>query len=330
MCLYRIVQNLHVDLHSNCRFLQIILSNMDPLPQLPPNTEPLEHQVAGHFYGRSKTKFGLLQHCLTGDVLKPLLNPPRGPREHQFYADMFSDNKISKELLALRPYLPKFLGTYIFDGMTYLKLENIIRSYEYPCVIDIKLGRITYDREATPDKIERQIGKFQPAAEIGFQLLGWKTYRQSDNTYIYHDKKCARSLTKDELLYGMAHFFGAPEYDHRPYVRVVLERLLVLEEIMSKQYELVFIASSLLIVYDGARRENGNNIKVDVRLVDFAHVFPSSSSNNEPDENFLFGLHHCIEYLQMLLDENFHYISIDKLDHKINLLSSTCYKALSE
>jgi hypothetical protein len=137
-------------------------------------------------------------------------------------------------------------------------------------------------------------------------------------------------LTKDELLYGMAHFFGAPEYDHRPYVRVVLERLLVLEEIMSKQYELVFIASSLLIVYDGARRENGNNIKVDVRLVDFAHVFPSSSSNNEPDENFLFGLHHCIEYLQMLLDENFHYISIDKLDHKINLLSSTCYKALSE
>jgi len=241
---------------------------------------------------------------------------------------MFSD-KISNELRALRPFLPRYLGSYQFDGMTYLILENIIRSYEYPCVIDIKLGRITYDREATPEKIERQIGKFQPAAEIGFQLLGWKTYSQINNTYIYHDKKCARSLTKDELYYGMATFFGAPEYDHRPLVRNVLERLVVLKEIMSKQYEFVFIASSLLIAYDGGQRNNnGNNLKLDVRLVDFAHVFQSSSSNNEPDENFLFGLDHCIEYLQMLLDETFQYKFIEKLDHKTISSSSTCYKTL--
>ncbi|CAF1079926.1 unnamed protein product [Adineta steineri] len=298
---------------------------MDVLPQLPPDTAPLEHQVAGHFYGRSKTKFGLLQRCSTGDVLKPLLNPPRGPREHQFYDNIFSD-KISGEIVKLRPFLPKLLGTYQFDGMTYLILENIIQSYEYPCAIDIKLGRVTYDCEATPEKIERQIAKFEPAAEIGFQLLGWKTYRQLDNSYIYHDKKCARSLTKDDLLYGMAHFFGAPEYDHRPIVRAVLERLVALEQIMAKQYEFVFIASSLLIVYDGKNREN-DNIKVDVRLVDFAHVFPSSS-NTEPDENFLFGLRHCINYLKMLIDDKFQYISIDKLDHTTNLSTSTCYKTL--
>lgn len=298
---------------------------MDCLPQLPPNTEPLEHQVAGHFYGRSKTKFGLLQNTVTGDVLKPLLNPPRGPREHQFYVQMFSDD-VSNELQALRPFLPKFLGTCEYDGMQYLILENILREYKYPCVIDIKLGRITYDPEATPEKIERQIGKFQPAAEIGFQLLGWKTYSPKEQTYIYHDKRCARSLTKDELLYGMAQFFGAPEQDHRPYVQAVLERLLILKEIMSKQYEVVFIASSLLIVYDSEHRNNGNNIKVDVRLVDFAHVFPSTSTDNEPDENFLFGLNHCIKYLQILLDENFQYLSIDKLDHETNLSSLTCYK----
>lgn len=309
----------------------MIASNTDDfLPQLPPDTVPLEHQVAGHFYGKSKTKFGLLQRCSTGDVLKPLLNPPRGPREHQFYADMFSGN-MSNELLALRPFLPKFLGTYQFDQMTYLILENIIQSYEYPCVIDIKLGRITYDREATPEKIERQIGKFQPAAEIGFQLLGWKTYRPTEKAYIYHDKRCARSMTKDELFHGIAHFFGAPERDYRPLVRAVLDRLVVLQEFMSKQYEFVFIASSLLIVYDGAYRDNGNEIKVDVRLVDFAHVFPSScSSKCEPDENFLFGLHHCIKYLQRLLDDDFHYNSLEKLNHKTNSSStSTCYKISS-
>ncbi|CAF3397987.1 unnamed protein product [Rotaria sp. Silwood1] len=299
---------------------------MESLPELPPDTEPLEHQVAGHFYGRSKTKFGLLQRCSTGDVLKPLLNPPRGPREQKFYLYMFSD-KTSNELLGLRSFLPTLLGTYQFGSMSYLILENIIRSYKYPCIIDIKLGRITYDCEATPEKIERQIGKFQPATEIGFQLLGWKTYRKLNSAYIYHDKRCARSLTKHELIYGLAHFFGAPEYDHRPYVRAVLERLVVLENIMSKQYEFVFIASSILIVYDGDHRENSNDIKVDVRLVDFAHVFPSSS-NTEPDENFLFGLRHCMEYLRMLIDEKFHYIAIDKLEHNTNLSDLNCYETL--
>lgn len=299
---------------------------MDSVPELPPDTQPLVHQVAGHFYGRSKTKFGLLQRCSTGDVLKPLLNPPRGPREHQFYVQMFSPN-ISNELLTLRSFLPQFLGTFQYDNMTYLVLENIIRFYQNPCVIDIKLGRVTYDCEATPEKIERQIGKFQPAQEIGFQLLGWKTYRNCNQMYIYHDKQCARSLSKEELLYGLAHFFGAPEYDHRPFVRPVLTRLEELEQIMSKQFEFVFIASSILIVYDSVDRENSNDIKVDVRLVDFAHVFPSQS-NSQPDENFLFGLRHCIEYLREILDDKFNYIPIDKLEHKTNFIETNCSKTL--
>ncbi|CAF3967656.1 unnamed protein product [Rotaria magnacalcarata] len=250
-------------------------------PQLPPDTQPLAHQVAGHFYGRSKTKFGLLQRCSTGDVLKPLLNPPRGPREHQFYLNMFSD-EISNELRALRPFLPKLLGTYQFDSMTYLVLENIVRSYEYPCVIDIKLGRVTYDCEATPEKIERQIGKFQPATEIGFQLLGWKTYRPLDNMYIYHDKRCARSLTKEELLYGLAHFFGTPENNHRPFVRAVLERLVALERTMSKQFEFVFIASSILIVYDSVHRENSDDVKVDTRKFEYTVDYDLEEQQKKP------------------------------------------------
>ena len=295
------------------------LPETDVLPQLPPDTEPLAHQVAGHFYGRSKTKFGLLQRSSTGDVLKPLLNPPRGPREHQFYLDVFSES-VSADLRALRPFLPQLLGTYQFDQMTYLVIENIIRPFQHPCVIDIKVGRITYDREATPEKIRRQIDKFQPAAEIGFQLLGWKTYRPHLQTYIYHDKRCARSLTKDELVYALAHFFGAPEYDHRAIVRAVLERLVTLEEVMSKQHQFTFIASSLLIVYDGAVRSTRPS--VDVRLVDFAHVFPTSTS----DENFLFGLRNCIEYLNMLLEETFIYVPIDKLTHLTVSSTSTCLK----
>ena len=299
----------------------------DSLPELPPDTRPLVHQVAGHFYGRSKTKFGLLERCSTGEVLKPLLNPPRGPREHEFYEIMFV-RPISPELTKLRPFLPQYNGTYEYSNMTYLILENIIRTYEKPCVIDIKLGRITYDEEATQEKIERQINKFQPASEIGFQLLGWKVYSHKEQTYIYHDKQCARSLTKDELVHGMANFFGANERDHRAIVRAVLVRLIDLYEIMSKQFEFVFIASSILIVYDGTIRDDYDeqSIRVDVRLVDFAHVF-QSKHKNQADENLLFGLKHCIEYLQMLVDEQFHLKSLDKLNHEMNSSPTTCSRS---
>ena len=311
----------------------MISSETEPVPQLPPDSEPLEHQVAGHFYGRSKTKFGLLQRRSTGDVLKPLLNPPRGPREQQFYVDMFSADATA-ERRALRPFLPNFLGTYEFDGMSYLILENIIRPFRYPCVIDIKLGRITYDCEATPEKIRRQIEKFQPAAEIGFQLLGWKIYRPVERAYVYHDKRCARSLTKDELVYALANFFGAPNYDHRPLVRAVVNRLEALADVMSKQYDFTLIASSLLIAYDGERptptesRSASADIPVDVRLVDFAHVFPSSTAS--PDENLLFGLRHCIDYLTKSLDEHFTYVPIDKFDHPSfdSSSNSTCSRML--
>ena len=294
---------------------------IDGFPDLPPDTEPLTHQVAGHFYGRSKTKFGLLQRRSTGDVLKPLLSPPRGPREHKFYLEIFSE-EISDELKKFREFLPQLLGSYTFEGMNYLILENIIRPFRYPSVIDIKVGRITYDQEATEEKIQRQMEKYRPATEIGFQLLGWINYRPTEKSYAYHDKRCARSLTKEELFHALAHFFGAPENDHRHVVRAVLERLVQLEQIMSKQSKYSFIATSLLIVYDIETEESNNRPLVDVRLVDFAHVFPS----NEPDENFLFGLRWFIKYLETLINENFFYEPIEKFNHSDSFSLFMCSK----
>ena len=303
----------------------MIASKSDSLPELPPDSKPLSHQVAGHFYGRSKTKLGLLQRISTGDVLKPLLNPPRGPREHQFYQLMFSD-RVSEQLRALRPFLPNFLGSYEYGGMTYLILENLLQTFRYPCVMDVKLGRITYDQEATPEEAQRRILKFQPATEIGFQLLGWKTYRSKEKFCLSHDKVCGRSLSKEELIHALAHFFGAPEYDHRSLVRLVLQQLRALYEVMSKQYQYTFIASSLLITYDDENRsEEFCPTKVVVRLVDFAHVFPSNKSD-EPDENFLFGLRYFIIYCQQLLEEDFIYNPLEKFDHHSIQSLGTCRK----
>lgn len=53
-------------------------------------------------------------------------------------------------------------------------MDDIAYGVKYPAVIDFKMGRITYDPEASVDKITRQKQKYPPVEKIGYQLLGMR------------------------------------------------------------------------------------------------------------------------------------------------------------
>ena len=53
-------------------------------------------------------------------------------------------------------------------------MDDLAFGIEYPAVIDFKIGRQTYDPEATAEKIVRQKLKYPPVEKIGFQLLGMR------------------------------------------------------------------------------------------------------------------------------------------------------------
>ncbi|CAF1121870.1 unnamed protein product [Adineta steineri] len=294
------------------------ISSTNLPPELPPDTKPLQHQIGGHFYGNPKTKFGILQRCSTGVVLKPFITEVRGKCEWRFYSDAFSD-QAPENFCALRPFLAAPLGIYQYNEINYLVLENIVQKFVHPCIADIKIGRITYDFQASKEDIEKCHRRYPPLNEVGFQLLGWQNYNSRKNLYDYHDKNCGRSLTKEEIIYAIAHFYGAPRSDHRKIVRLVLERLTILEHIMTKQQGLVFISSSLLIVYEG---ENDNEInlssepKFDIRVIDLCKVFKVEQYVDQTglDDNFLYGLRSYMNYLRRLLDDTFVYVPIDKLN----------------
>ncbi|CAF1418549.1 unnamed protein product [Adineta ricciae] len=288
---------------------------MNFLPELPPDTQPLQHQVSGHFYGNAKTKFGLLQRISTNDVLKPLNDKVRGPSEWRFYTNVFSD-EAPENLRALRSFMATLLGIYEYNGINYLILENIVYPFRYPCIADVKIGRITYDFAATKEDKEKSYRRYPPAAEIGFQLLGWQIYRSTTNSFEYHSKICGRSLNKEEVLHAIAHFYGAPRSAYRRIVRLVLERLIALERAMIKQSELVFISSSLLIVYE-SDYASYSIPKVDVRIVDLCKVFNIEQYSDQTgwEDNFLYGLRSYMNYLRRLLDDTYVYVAIDKLNH---------------
>ena len=65
--------------------------------------------------------------------------------------------------------------------MTYIKMRDIAFGIEKPSVIDLKMGQITSDPEATPDKKARQKLKYPPAEQIGFQLMGMRVCKFKNN-----------------------------------------------------------------------------------------------------------------------------------------------------
>jgi 1D-myo-inositol-tetrakisphosphate 5-kinase/inositol-polyphosphate multikinase len=81
-------------------------------------------------------------------------------------------------------------------------MEDIAQGVKYPAVMDFKLGRITHDPEATPDKIQRQKLKYPPVERLGFQLIGMRVFDHKDNTFSHYDKVYGRALSEDDLIHG--------------------------------------------------------------------------------------------------------------------------------
>ncbi|XP_016368776.1 inositol polyphosphate multikinase isoform X3 [Sinocyclocheilus rhinocerous] len=149
---------------------------------------PLSHQVAGHKYGVDKV--GILQHP-DGTVLKQLQPPPRGPREMQFYSMVYAEDHCDPCLVDLQAQLPKYYGTWSSpDAPTdlYLKLEDVTRRFQKPCIMDVKIGQKSYDPFASQEKREQQIRKYPLMEEIGFLVLGMRVYRSSSTTATFFAK----------------------------------------------------------------------------------------------------------------------------------------------
>lgn len=63
---------------------------------------------------------------------------------------------------------------HVIDADLYLKLEDVTSRFNKPCIMDVKLGRRSYDPLASQEKREQQIRKYPLMEEIGFLILGMR------------------------------------------------------------------------------------------------------------------------------------------------------------
>lgn len=89
-----------------------------------------------------------------GTVLKPITKPC-GERERLLYEELELTNDTT--LIALKEFIPKYYGmkTLNVNGkdVTYIELDDLTKHYKEPCIMDIKIGKRTWDPTATYDKI---------------------------------------------------------------------------------------------------------------------------------------------------------------------------------
>lgn len=254
------------------------------------DVSPLVTQIAGHGSCDDGLN-GILQHDL-GVVLKPIQPPPRGLRELEFYKKISSS--CEEEDVKIRDLTPKFYGVETIkmsDGIQgqYLVLENLTFGLGKPCVMDIKIGKITYGLDASQAKIDRESMSYSGTKiPFGFSVLG--IIAHSDQGFRRLTKAFGKSLDESTIDDILDNFLNVNSMYANNLAQSFLVKLKEVEEFFSTQKTYRVFASSVLFAYDYENLDKVDWSKtnpVRVNLIDFAHIFPG---NGDIDHNYLFGL----------------------------------------
>ncbi|XP_029767241.1 inositol polyphosphate multikinase [Terrapene carolina triunguis] len=229
---------------------------------------PLSHQVAGHMYGKDKGGFYTMLFTIVSEcgVLSLILSSEGESsialKERMllveamlFNEQVYAADCCDSVLLELRKYLPKYFGSWsppTAPNDLYLKLEDVTRKFNKPCIMDVKIGQKSYDPYASAEKIQQQVSKYPLMEEIGFLVLGMRVYHIHSDSYETQNQHYGRSLTKETIKDGMSRFFHNGYCLRKDAVAASIQKIEKILQWFESQEQLNFYASSLLFVYEGS------------------------------------------------------------------------------
>ena len=276
---------------------------------------PLPGQVAGHG--------GLLRDAARSRVYKPL-SGARGAAEAAFYARVCRDGAGSPPA----SLMPRYFGTTRTPGgddatrgdggtpaeegpAAYLVLEDLTAGCRQPCVMDLKMGVQSWDEDAPPAKVASERGKWPPQASLGFRMTGSRAWRRggaasAGGSWLERGREYAYALTPAALPAAFLEFVARADGGgvRLDVVARFVARLREVRAYFAAQSESRFYGSSLLFVYDGDADGGGcahDAPVADVRMIDFAHVWPIAAGSGGRDEGYLLGIDTVLGVLKGLL-----------------------------
>lgn len=206
------------------------------------------------------------------------------------------------------------LEYFYLDG-AYLLLSRLSERFSRPCIMDVKMGQVTFEPDAPEEKIQRESIKYPKQEVYGFRITGMRIYDPShpdadENGCRFFDKDYGRSLhTPESVREAFRLFFScdtnndnAEDNSDGQLRRRVVSNVLLEVRSLRKWFEdvnknLEFRASSLLLIYDADQSSNGDVAMV--RMIDFGRVRRKAGG----DPGYRFGLRTVKKLLTDLLAE---------------------------
>lgn len=177
--------------------------------------------------------------------------------------------------------------------MSYIVLEDLTTKFSKPSIMDIKVGVQTWDENASPEKAEAERRKYPTQQVVGFRFTGMRVWNEAERRFKEHGRSFGYALDEQNLHKAFEEYLHDGTRVRTELIPPLLDRLREIESWFESQSDFRFYGSSLLFVYDSSSSQP----KLDVRMIDFAHVWPITEPNGR-DDGYLLGLRNIKRCLQ--------------------------------
>lgn len=229
---------------------------------LPEGMKVLSNQVAGHTINDSGG-VGMLKQ--DGLAFKPLLKKDCAEREVKVYEHL--KDTADRCLIEMRQLVPKYHGVKTLQikdrEVDFLVLEDLTKDFKEPCIMDIKIGRRTWDPNASYEKIIAEDQKYHECKrDLGFCIPGFQVYKIASNQLVKYDKDYGKKLNKDTAREAIKVFLNADTHHFcRKLLVQILASLWQIQHFARNQRRLRLYATSVLLVYDARRLREHVEVK---------------------------------------------------------------------